>query len=77
MIAARSPLCSPPPPAMAAKEDLYGKVTPRRNRQLRAATVKHGSSLDILLSMGFPKARAIKITIEKKTWLYYMRQAVT
>lgn len=45
---------------MAAKEDLYGKVTPRRNRQHRAGTIKNGSSLDILLSMGFPKARAQK-----------------
>ncbi|XP_053307834.1 ubiquitin-associated and SH3 domain-containing protein B [Spea bombifrons] len=45
---------------MAAKEDLYSKIIPRRNRQHRAGTVKHGSSLEILLSMGFPKARAQK-----------------
>ncbi|XP_078537964.1 ubiquitin-associated and SH3 domain-containing protein B [Lissotriton helveticus] len=48
---------------MAAKEDLYGKVTPRRNRQHRAGTIKNGSSLDILLSMGFPKARAQKALV--------------
>ncbi|CAI5795263.1 ubiquitin-associated and SH3 domain-containing protein B [Podarcis muralis] len=48
------------PRTMAAKEDLYSKVTPRRNRQPRTGTIKHGSSLDILLSMGFPKARAQK-----------------
>ncbi|XP_029429635.1 ubiquitin-associated and SH3 domain-containing protein B isoform X2 [Rhinatrema bivittatum] len=45
---------------MAAKEDLYSKVTPRRHRQHRTGTIKHGSSLDVLLSMGFPKARAFK-----------------
>lgn len=43
---------------MAAKEELYSKVTPRRQRQNRPGTVKHGSSLDVLLSMGFPKTRA-------------------
>lgn len=43
---------------MAAKEELYAKVTPRRQRQTRAGTVKHGSTLDVLLSMGFPKTRA-------------------
>ena len=43
---------------MAAKEDLYAKVTPRRQRQNRATTIKHGSTLDVLLSMGFPKTRA-------------------
>lgn len=48
----------PAPHAMAAKEELYSKVIPRRNRQHRAGTIKHGSSLEILLSMGFPKARA-------------------
>uniref|UniRef100_A0AAY4DXS5 SH3 domain-containing protein n=1 Tax=Denticeps clupeoides TaxID=299321 RepID=A0AAY4DXS5_9TELE len=42
---------------MAAKEDLYAKVTPRRQRQTRPGTVKHGSSLDVLLTMGFPKTR--------------------
>ncbi|TRY93166.1 hypothetical protein DNTS_012854 [Danionella cerebrum] len=43
---------------MAAKEDLYTKVAPRMQRQNRAGTVKHGNSLDVLLSMGFPKTRA-------------------
>ncbi|KAM4652613.1 ubiquitin-associated and SH3 domain-containing protein B [Discoglossus pictus] len=45
---------------MAAKEDVYSKIIPRRNRQHRAGTIRHGSSLEILLSMGFPKARAQK-----------------
>ncbi|KAM8927235.1 ubiquitin-associated and SH3 domain-containing protein B isoform 2-T2 [Pelodytes ibericus] len=45
---------------MAAKDDLYCKIIPRKNRQPRAGTVKHGSSLEILLSMGFPKSRAQK-----------------
>ncbi|XP_072835288.2 ubiquitin-associated and SH3 domain-containing protein B isoform X1 [Pogona vitticeps] len=45
---------------MAAKEELYSKVTPRRTRQPRAGTIKHGSALDILLSMGFPRTRAQK-----------------
>ncbi|KAM6969937.1 ubiquitin-associated and SH3 domain-containing protein B [Aplochiton taeniatus] len=45
---------------MAAKEDLYTKVTPRRHGQNRPNTVKHGNSLDVLLSMGFPKTRALK-----------------
>ncbi|KAG7236686.1 hypothetical protein INR49_000580 [Caranx melampygus] len=45
---------------MAAKEDLYAKVTPRRQRQSRPSTIKHGSTLDVLLSMGFPKTRAEK-----------------
>lgn len=43
---------------MAAKEELYAKVTPRRQRQNRPNTIKHGSTLDVLLSMGFPKTRA-------------------
>lgn len=43
---------------MAAKDDLYSKIIPRKNRQPRTGTIKHGSSLEILLSMGFPKARA-------------------
>ncbi|XP_031428330.1 ubiquitin-associated and SH3 domain-containing protein B isoform X1 [Clupea harengus] len=48
---------------MAAKDDLYAKVTPRRQRQTRPSTVKHGSSLDVLLSMGFPKTRALKALV--------------
>ncbi|KAM9497362.1 ubiquitin-associated and SH3 domain-containing protein B isoform 1-T1 [Salvelinus alpinus] len=48
---------------MAAKEELYTKVTPRRQRQNRSGTVKHGSSLDVLLSMGFPKTRALKALV--------------
>lgn len=48
---------------MAAKDDLYAKVTPRRQRQTRPGTVKHGSSLDVLLSMGFPKTRALKALV--------------
>ncbi|XP_028931626.1 ubiquitin-associated and SH3 domain-containing protein B [Ornithorhynchus anatinus] len=51
---------SPTPFGMAAREDLYSRVTPRRARQPRAGTIKLGSSLDVLLSMGFPKARAQK-----------------
>ncbi|KAG8568204.1 hypothetical protein GDO81_013916 [Engystomops pustulosus] len=45
---------------MAAKDDLYSKIIPRKNRQPRTGTIKHGSSLEILLSMGFPKSRALK-----------------
>lgn len=45
---------------MAAREELYSKVTPRRDRLQRPGTVKHGSALDVLLSMGFPRARAQK-----------------
>ncbi|XP_068457403.1 ubiquitin-associated and SH3 domain-containing protein B [Clinocottus analis] len=48
---------------MAAKEDLYAKVTPRRQRQSRPSTVKHGTTLDVLLSMGFPKTRALKALV--------------
>ncbi|XP_017557277.1 ubiquitin-associated and SH3 domain-containing protein B [Pygocentrus nattereri] len=48
---------------MAAKDELYAKVTPRRQRQSRPGTVKHGSSLDVLLSMGFPKTRALKALV--------------
>uniref|UniRef100_A0A672YKW4 Ubiquitin-associated and SH3 domain-containing protein B-like n=1 Tax=Sphaeramia orbicularis TaxID=375764 RepID=A0A672YKW4_9TELE len=48
---------------MAAKEDLYAKVTPRRQRQTRPGTIKHGSTLDVLLSMGFPKTRALKALV--------------
>ncbi|KQK83256.1 hypothetical protein AAES_65733 [Amazona aestiva] len=56
----------PAPHAMAAKEELYSKVIPRRNRQHRAGTIKHGSSLEILLSMGFPKARAPDTTVRSQ-----------
>ncbi|XP_041030275.1 ubiquitin-associated and SH3 domain-containing protein B-like [Carcharodon carcharias] len=45
---------------MATKEELYTKVVPRKNRQNRPGTVKHGSTLEVFLSMGFPKARALK-----------------
>uniref|UniRef100_H3D2H0 Ubiquitin-associated and SH3 domain-containing protein B n=1 Tax=Tetraodon nigroviridis TaxID=99883 RepID=H3D2H0_TETNG len=48
---------------MAAKEDLYAKVTPRRQRQTRPSNIKHGSTLDVLLSMGFPKTRALKALV--------------
>uniref|UniRef100_A0A8D0CUK8 Ubiquitin associated and SH3 domain containing B n=1 Tax=Sander lucioperca TaxID=283035 RepID=A0A8D0CUK8_SANLU len=48
---------------MAAKEELYAKVTPRRQRQSRPSTIKHGSTLDVLLSMGFPKTRALKALV--------------
>ncbi|KAJ0004430.1 hypothetical protein NQD34_010644 [Periophthalmus magnuspinnatus] len=49
---------------MAAKEeDLYAKVTPRRQRQSRPSTIKHGSTLDVLLSMGFPRTRALKALV--------------
>ncbi|XP_046891615.1 ubiquitin-associated and SH3 domain-containing protein B-like isoform X2 [Hypomesus transpacificus] len=48
---------------MAAKDDLYSKMIPRRLRQNRQGTVKCGSNLDVLLSMGFPKARALKALV--------------
>uniref|UniRef100_A0A3Q3X1B0 Ubiquitin-associated and SH3 domain-containing protein B n=1 Tax=Mola mola TaxID=94237 RepID=A0A3Q3X1B0_MOLML len=48
---------------MAAKEDLYAKVTPRRQRQSRPSIIKHGSTLDVLLSMGFPRTRALKALV--------------
>ncbi|KAJ7996203.1 hypothetical protein DPEC_G00234620 [Dallia pectoralis] len=48
---------------MAAKQEIYTKVTPRRQRQNRPGTVKHGTSLDVLLSMGFPKTRALKALV--------------
>uniref|UniRef100_A0A3Q3GY79 Ubiquitin associated and SH3 domain containing Bb n=1 Tax=Labrus bergylta TaxID=56723 RepID=A0A3Q3GY79_9LABR len=49
---------------MAAKEDLYSKIIPRRLRQNRPGSVKCGSSsLDVLLSMGFPRPRALKALV--------------
>ncbi|XP_016327824.1 ubiquitin-associated and SH3 domain-containing protein B-like [Sinocyclocheilus anshuiensis] len=48
---------------MAAKEDLYAKVAPRMQRQNRPGAVKHGNRLDVLLSMGFPKTRALKALV--------------
>ncbi|CAN9510970.1 unnamed protein product [Ophioblennius macclurei] len=48
---------------MAAKEDLYSKILPRRLRQHRAGSMKSGSSLDVLLSMGFPRPRALKALV--------------
>ncbi|CAL8359997.1 unnamed protein product [Merluccius merluccius] len=48
---------------MAAKEDLYSKIIPRRLRQTRPSAVKCGSSLDVLLSMGFPRPRALKALV--------------
>lgn len=48
---------------MAAKDELYAKVTPRRQRQNRPGTFKHCSCLDVLLSMGFPKTRALKALV--------------
>ncbi|XP_010891972.1 ubiquitin associated and SH3 domain containing Bb [Esox lucius] len=48
---------------MAAKEDLYSKIIPRRLRPNRPGNVKYGSNLDVLLSMGFPKARALKALV--------------
>ncbi|KAJ3589122.1 hypothetical protein NHX12_009970 [Muraenolepis orangiensis] len=49
---------------MAAKDDIYTKVTPRRQRLTRPSAVKQGAStLDVLLSMGFPKTRALKALV--------------
>ncbi|XP_017568530.1 ubiquitin associated and SH3 domain containing Bb isoform X1 [Pygocentrus nattereri] len=49
---------------MAAKEELYSKIIPRRLRQNRASNaVKQGSHLDVLLSMGFPQSRALKALV--------------
>lgn len=43
---------------MAAKEDIYSKILPRRLRHGRPGSIKCSSSLDVLLSMGFPRPRA-------------------
>nr|XP_023648195.1 ubiquitin-associated and SH3 domain-containing protein B-like [Paramormyrops kingsleyae] len=48
---------------MAAKEDLQSKATPRRLRHSRPGTVKQGPNLDVLLSMGFPKTKALKALV--------------
>uniref|UniRef100_A0A8C6T3H7 Ubiquitin associated and SH3 domain containing Bb n=1 Tax=Neogobius melanostomus TaxID=47308 RepID=A0A8C6T3H7_9GOBI len=48
---------------MAAKEDIYSKILPRRLRQTRLGSVKCGSNLDVLLSMGFPRPRALKALV--------------
>ncbi|XP_055736009.1 ubiquitin-associated and SH3 domain-containing protein B-like isoform X2 [Salvelinus fontinalis] len=48
---------------MAAKEDLFSKIIPRSLRPKVSGTVKYGSNLDVLLSMGFPKARALKALV--------------
>uniref|UniRef100_A0A8C4DXG6 Ubiquitin associated and SH3 domain containing Bb n=1 Tax=Dicentrarchus labrax TaxID=13489 RepID=A0A8C4DXG6_DICLA len=48
---------------MAAKEDLYSKILPRRLRQNRPGSVKCASNLDVLLSMGFPRPRALKALV--------------
>ncbi|XP_014017956.1 ubiquitin-associated and SH3 domain-containing protein B [Salmo salar] len=48
---------------MAAKEDLFSKIIPRSLRPKVTGTVKYGSNLDVLLSMGFPKARALKALV--------------
>uniref|UniRef100_A0A8D3DG46 Ubiquitin associated and SH3 domain containing Bb n=1 Tax=Scophthalmus maximus TaxID=52904 RepID=A0A8D3DG46_SCOMX len=48
---------------MAAKEDIYSKILPRRLRQNRPGSVKCGSNLDVLLSMGFPRPRALKALV--------------
>ncbi|XP_056612281.1 ubiquitin associated and SH3 domain containing Bb [Triplophysa dalaica] len=45
---------------MAAKEDLYSNIIPRRLRRSGCVSVKHGSRLDVLLAMGFPQHRALK-----------------
>ncbi|TRY89234.1 hypothetical protein DNTS_025401 [Danionella cerebrum] len=41
---------------MAAKEDIYSKISPRRLRQSGCVSGKH----DVMLSMGFPLQRALK-----------------
>ncbi|XP_061638528.1 glucuronokinase with putative uridyl pyrophosphorylase isoform X5 [Phyllopteryx taeniolatus] len=45
---------------MAARGDLYSQILPRRLRHKRSGSVKCGSNLDVLLSMGFPRPRALK-----------------
>ncbi len=62
---------------MAAKEELYAKVTPRRQRQNRPNTIKHGSTLDVLLSMGFPKTRAWVHTLHCPTHTHTHTHTVT
>jgi hypothetical protein len=46
-----------------AREELYSKVTPRRNSQQCLGTIKHGLALDVLLPMSFPGARAQKALV--------------
>uniref|UniRef100_A0A3B3VMM3 Ubiquitin associated and SH3 domain containing B n=1 Tax=Poecilia latipinna TaxID=48699 RepID=A0A3B3VMM3_9TELE len=41
-------------------EDLYSKILPRRLRQSRPGSMKSSSNLDVLLSMGFSRHRALK-----------------
>ncbi|XP_018598357.1 ubiquitin-associated and SH3 domain-containing protein B-like isoform X2 [Scleropages formosus] len=48
---------------MAAKEDLLSGVPPRRLRQSRPGALKQGANLELLLSMGFPKDRALKALV--------------
>ncbi|XP_077962413.1 ubiquitin associated and SH3 domain containing Bb isoform X1 [Gasterosteus aculeatus] len=48
---------------MAAKEDLHSRIVPRRLRQNRAGSEASGSDLDVLLSMGFPRPRALKALV--------------
>ncbi|CAM9765572.1 unnamed protein product [Lampetra fluviatilis] len=43
-----------------AAELMYSKVVPKSRRATRQTIIKNASSLDILLSMGFPRARALK-----------------
>ncbi|NXM61508.1 UBS3B protein, partial [Illadopsis cleaveri] len=48
--------------AMAARDELYSKVIPRRNRQHRAGTIKHGSVPVVRVSLGFPPQKALAST---------------
>uniref|UniRef100_A0A8B9GKJ1 Ubiquitin associated and SH3 domain containing Bb n=1 Tax=Astyanax mexicanus TaxID=7994 RepID=A0A8B9GKJ1_ASTMX len=49
---------------MAAKEELYARIIPRRLRHGRASSAaKQGSRLDVLLSMGFPQSRAAAVRL--------------